>query len=328
MIDAPHALQQLLQLARQVNRPQPVDTLLSEVAGCLMRLLAANHASVRLLDETGSNLVAGARVGEGAEGAPVTFERGQGLIGWVAQHGQAALVGDCQKDPRFLPAPGQGFPIRSMLAVPLLSTHEPIGVLAASSPEPSKWSDDDEAMAWLVANSTVPALERARLDRLSLTDHLTRTYNRRYLIHRLNEEFELAKRSGAPLSVLLLDLDKFKQVNVTRGRQVGDRVLASFAERTRQVVRRCDVLVRRGGEEFVLVMPGTTIADAIAAAHRIWEVTGSIPLAGGDDVDVRVTVAIGAVEWDRVEDAEQLDARAELAMYDARTRRKPRVAAG
>ncbi|MBI5536337.1 MAG: GGDEF domain-containing protein [Deltaproteobacteria bacterium] len=328
MVAAQEPLQVLLELTRQMLADRPVDALLAEVTQALLRILPGSHSSVRLFDETRSSLVAGARAGQGSDSAPITFEKGQGIIGWVAEHGKAARVSDCLKDSRFIPAPVQGFAIRSLLAVPLMSNGEVIGVLTVSSPEVGAYSPDDEVLARLVANSTVPTLEKARIERLALTDQLTGIYNQRYLMLRLSEEFERARRTGAPLSLLLIDLDHFKQINLTYQRSVGDLALASFAERTRQVVRRYDVLVRRGGEEFVLVMPGTTIADAIDVATRIREVTNSLPLSGGEKVNVRVTVSIGAVEWDRLEEPEQLDRRAILAMYEAQKNGGNRVVVG
>lgn len=307
---------------------RPVDEMLGEVARSLLKLLPGTHSSIRLLDETRSNLVAGARAGQGSDDEAVTFQKGQGIIGWVAQHGKAARVADCSQDPRFVTSPVQGFAVRSLLAVPLLSSGEVIGVLAVSSPEPNAYNSEHELLARLVANCAWPALEKARLEHLALTDRLTGVYNQRYLMLRLSEEFERARRTGAPLSLLLIDLDRFKQINLTYQRAVGDQALAHFAERTRQVVRRYDVLVRRGGEEFVLIMPGTTIADAIDVATRIREVTSSLPLTVSDTVNVRLTVSIGAVEWDRVEGPEQLDRRSILAMHEAQTKGGNRVVIG
>lgn len=307
---------------------RPVQETLDEVVRAALRLLPGTHASLRLLDETCSGLVAGARAGQGSEEAPVTFEKGQGVIGWVARHGKVARIADCSQDPRFMPSPSQSFVIRSMLAVPLMEDGEVMGVLAISAPDPGTYDADHELLARLLANCSLPALERARSQRLALTDPLTGVYNHRYLMLRLAEEFERARRTGAPLSLLLIDLDRFKQINLTYQRSVGDLALAHFAERTRQVVRRYDVLVRRGGEEFVLLMPGTTIADAIDVGTRIREVTSSLPLTVGDGVNVRLTVSIGAVEWDRIETPEQLDRRATIAMNGAQVNGGNRLVVG
>ncbi len=90
-----------------------------------------------------------------------------------------------------------------------------------------------------------------------MTDDLTLAFNGRYLASRLVEELERARRSEAPLSILWMDLDHFKLVNDKHGHPTGDQVLRTFVDRVRAATRRVDVLVRRGGEEFVLLMPPT-----------------------------------------------------------------------
>lgn len=328
-MDRIQALDELLELTRRVGGRVTIDAVLEAVVGSALRLLPATHASIRVLDESGTNLLAGVRAGEGVESAPVTFRKGEGVIGWVAEHGEPARIGDCASDPRFVPAPRpQGFAIQSMLAVPVRSSLDVIGVLAVTSPERDAFDERDELTAMLLANSASSSIAHTRAARLALADPLTGAFSARYLIQRLVEEFERARRTGAPVSMLWIDLDRFKQVNQSVGRAAGDQVLASFAERTRQVVRRYDVLVRRAGEEFVLLMPGTAMADAIAMASRIKEVTASLPLFGGDGVNVRSTVCIGVVEWDRVEDAEQFDRRAEQAAAEARGKGLNRLAIG
>ncbi|MBI5536177.1 MAG: GGDEF domain-containing protein [Deltaproteobacteria bacterium] len=328
MIAAEQALEVLLDLTRRLGADRPLDVLLAEVTEALLKVLPGQHASIRLLDETRSVLIAGARSGEGASSAPVTFHKGEGVIGWVADHGESACIDDCATDPRFLVAKGQGFSIRSILAVPLMSAGEVIGVLSVTSSKVAAYSTKDEVLARLVGNCTVPSLEKARLARLTLTDHLTHAFNQRYLMPRLREEFERARRMNTSLSILFMDLDHFKTVNDTLGHTVGDQVLLGFAERARQVVRRYDVLVRRGGEEFVLIMPGADIHDAMSIAVRIRDAVCEAPIAAGGGAMVPLTVSVGAVQWDGAESAEQLDRRADGAMYEAKKQGRNLVVAG
>ena len=124
-------------------------------------------------------------------------------------------------------------------------------------------------MLRLLANCSAPPIERARLRRLAMFDDTTMAFNHRYLTPRLVEEMERASRSSGDVSVLYMDLDHFKSVNDNHGHAVGDVVLRMFADRVRKVVRRIDVLVRRGGEEFVLIMPATGATQAHATGHRI-----------------------------------------------------------
>jgi diguanylate cyclase (GGDEF)-like protein len=327
MIGAEQALEVLLDLTRRLGDDRPLDALLTEVTDALLQVLPGEHASIRLLDETRTVLIAGARSGEGTGHAPVTFSKGQGVIGWVAEHGESACIDEVDKDPRFVVSPGQGFSFQSILAVPLRSAGEVIGVLSMTSSLRGAYSAKDEVLAKLVGNCTVPSLEKARLARLTLTDDLTHVYNQRYLMPRLREEFERARRTSAPLSILFIDLDHFKVINDKWGHAVGDIALVAFTDRARLAVRRYDVLVRRGGEEFVLVMPGTTIDDAVSIATRLREGVAETPIAAGTGAVVALTVSIGAAQWDGNEDAEQLDRRADAAMYEAKRLGRNRVVA-
>jgi diguanylate cyclase (GGDEF)-like protein len=325
MIEPRDALSVLLELTRKLTEERPLESALGEVTAALLRLLPGDHASVRLLDETRSELIAGARSGRGASHAPLTFMRGEGVAGWVAEQGEVARIADTNADPRFKQATDQGFQIRSLLAVPLFSGGEVIGVLSLTAADPGAYSADDELMARLVANCTVPPLEKARLARLTLTDPVTLAYNQRYLMPRLREEFERATRNNEPVSILFLDLDHFKRVNDTWGHAVGDLVLRTFAERVRPAVRKYDVLVRRGGEEFVLIMPGGSLSDAQYIAERIRIGMSEAPIEAGG-VQIQQTVSIGAAEWDRFEDPVSLDRRADAAMYEAKRAGRDRVA--
>jgi len=295
------------------------------VTDAALRLIPAEHASVRLLDVGGLELLAGARSGVGVTHRPMTFRRGVGVIGWVVSSGETARIARAEVDPRFVPPADQGFTIGSILATPLWSGGKVIGVLSVTSPIEGRFSVMHEDLIRLVANCTVPSIDRARLERLSITDDCTAAYNHRYLMPRLADEMERARRHVSPLSVLLLDLDYFKQVNDSWGHQAGDDVLAVFADRARDQVRRQDVLVRRGGEEFVLIMPDTGREEAEHVAERIRRVMADEPIVLRGGEEIRQSVSIGVATWDGVEQPVELEERADRAMYTAKEAGRNRV---
>ena len=156
-------------------------------------------------------------------------------------------------------------------------------------------------------------------------DDITMAFNHRYLQPRLTEEMERASRANGDVSVLYMDLDHFKKVNDTHGHAVGDAVLRMFADRVRKAVRRVDVLVRRGGEEFVLIMPLTGVTQAHATGHRIQQTMHADPFRGDPGVRLKQTVSIGVATWDKRETPEQLERRADEAMYQAKRLGRDRV---
>ena len=127
------------------------------------------------------------------------------------------------------------------------------------------------------------------------------------------------------MSILYMDLDHFKSVNDRYGHAVGDAVLRMFADRVRKAVRRVDVLVRRGGEEFVLIMPQTGVTQAHATAIRIQQTLQGEELEVDNTHRIRQTVSIGVATWDMRETPEQLERRADAAMYEAKRLGRNRV---
>ncbi len=297
---------------------------LQAVTDAALKLIAADHASLRLCGPDG-RMEIGARSGVGAQGPALPFVKGQGVLGWVAEHGRSARVGDSLREPRFVDRRERGFAVGSVLSVPVCRGGGTLGVLSLSSPVREAFDDTDEAMALLLAGAAAQALRTAELRRLSLTDSQTLAYNRRYLLPRLCEEMERATRHAEPLSVLLMDLDHFKHVNDRHGHAVGDRVLRAFADTVRACVRAVDVMVRRGGEEFVLIMPATADRQALWVAQRLRQQLEREPLAAGDGLCLRQTVSIGVATWDRRESAEALEERADRAMYEAKRCGRNRV---
>lgn len=150
------------------------------------------------------------------------------------------------------------------------------------------------------------------------TDSLTGLYSRSYFMEQSEEVIRLMKRHHRPMSVIIADLDHFKQVNDTYGHLGGDRVLIAFAETCRKVIRESDLLGRLGGEEFGLVLPETPLQQARVLAERLREATAAavIPLEGQH---IKLTVSIGLVEMTLNEySISALLRRADHALYKAK----------
>jgi two-component system, sensor histidine kinase LadS len=160
---------------------------------------------------------------------------------------------------------------------------------------------------------------------LSVTDGLTGLYNKRYLQSKLRSEVEHAASMELPLSLILLDLDDFKSVNDEHGHSFGDSVLAALAVTLNNCTREGDIVCRFGGEEFVVIMPGTRNESACITAERIRTgfSDGPIKTAGGKSVTV--TISAGVAELRSGEDAASLLDRADNAMYEAKRRGKNRI---
>jgi diguanylate cyclase (GGDEF)-like protein len=176
------------------------------------------------------------------------------------------------------------------------------------------------------SNMVVRLREResqGELERLSVTDALTGLYNRRHLMGTLANEAQRSRRLRRPFSVLLADVDHFKQYNDTHGHLGGDQALARVAEILRKTTRGVDCVARYGGEEFLVMLLETTIATAAIVAERIRARVAAEEFGGG-----RVTVSIGVAECPAHGDTpEELIASADAAMYQAKSDGRDRVVA-
>jgi two-component system, cell cycle response regulator len=163
------------------------------------------------------------------------------------------------------------------------------------------------------------------LERMSITDGLTQVHNHRYFQDRLREEFRRAQRYDDPLSLILLDLDHFKNFNDQHGHQVGDIVLRDVAASLQRSVRETDLLARYGGEEFAILLPRTPMAGALTVAERVWRELGQ--LHTGPERTLRVTASVGVASFPHhaVGSAEQLVRSADESLYRAKHEGRDRV---
>lgn len=172
--------------------------------------------------------------------------------------------------------------------------------------------------------------EMQRVTRTAERDHLTKSFNRQYIMEALVREKARADRSGRSFSVCIFDLDRFKALNDQHGHLVGDRALAVFANRARRALRSMDAinptrfrrsLGRMGGEEFIAVLPGTGLEGAAICAERVRETVG-LHLV---DEKFRVTVSAGVAEYRHGETIPELLTRADQALYAAKRGGRNRV---
>jgi diguanylate cyclase (GGDEF)-like protein len=302
----------------------PIVERIQAAADIAVEALGGDHGSVRVC-EPNADLTPIARSGVGCDGPAAVFRKGQGLMGWAVKTGQTVRVADTLDDDRFARPIHSTFPVRSLISIPLMAAERVLGVFSVSTADPGTFDVSHELAAVAMGHCIGQALRIAELERQATTDAMTRALNRSQLLPRLRSEINRARRDGKPLSVLLMDLDEFKTVNDRFGHAVGDAVLCAFADIVRSSVRSFDILIRRGGEEFELVMPATGREEGFKVAERVRQSLCARPLRFADDIRVDQTVSIGLATWDGNEDARDLDHRADLAMYAAKGAGRNRV---
>ncbi|MBN2497337.1 MAG: GGDEF domain-containing protein [Deltaproteobacteria bacterium] len=316
--------EECLALAGRLRSTREIDSTLNMVTRTSVDITRSFQSTLRLLDDSGKRLLTSARTGPSVHRRSSSpFKLGEGFIGWVVVHRQAAMVNSVRSDPRFVRRPGQLWTPSSIMAVPLM-TERCIGVLSVARRDSRRFGDGDLQLLQLVAELSTPYLEIARLKRLNEADPLTLLHNRRHLQQRLPVEIQRARRRGKRLAAAMLDIDHFKRVNDTHGHDVGDEVLCEMAERLRRVSRASDVVVRWGGEEFFVLFLDASLTQASKVAERMRATVFEQPFETSAG-PIQISISLGVAELGGKDDSARLERRADQALYRAKRSGRNRV---
>ena len=263
------------QLARSLTSSFDLDTVLRTILEHMERTIEAELWTLLMLDDDTQELYyAIAAGGEQAALSDLRVKVGEGVAGWVVQHGETLILPESENDPR-LRKPGAAKPskIRSVIALPLRGRKGTHGAIEIFNPRAEQMTDYTIAFLHILADHAAIAIENARdvtrIQQLTITDDTTGLFNVRHLYDVLGRELDRGKHEKTPLSLAFLDLDRFKLVNDAHGHLVGCELLALVGQRLQELSRKQDICFRYGGDEFVLLMPGTGAKDALALASAL-----------------------------------------------------------
>jgi len=243
---------------------------------------------------------------------------GQGLSGWVAQNRKPIINGNPSVEPGYLNDPTKFSSLRSALAVPLEGVAGVIGVLALYGAERDAFTSDHLRILLAVSGKMALSIENAlkyqQAENSATTDYLTGLPNARSLFLQLDRELARCKRDNSTLTVMVSDMDGFKQINDRFGHLEGNRTLRLFAQALKDSCREYDYVARMGGDEFVVIAPGL----AADAASKKAEQLRALARHAGNEVcgEEILSLSVGrAVYPEDGKDAEQLLAEADRRMY-------------
>jgi diguanylate cyclase (GGDEF)-like protein len=316
----------LFEVGKLLGSDQEPAALLSRLSELCCTLLACDSCSVMLLDAGRTELLARAAWGLRTEKVHrLSFAMGEGVAGWVAEKASPALIDDVSNDFRFLVLDETPrTPIVSMLCVPMIARGQVVGVLTATSGQPAFFRPSDIELLGFLATTIALDMENLRLHRVAVTDQLTGAYNREFLAARLPAEIEAADGGERPLAVAMVDVDHFKDVNDQHGHDVGDDVLCEVARRLRAAIRGGDLLVRYGGEEFLVVLPRANAGQAWEVGERMRSRVAQSPVVVGARL-LPLRVSVGIAQYRQGESASVLVRRADGALYHAKANGRDRV---
>jgi diguanylate cyclase (GGDEF)-like protein len=324
-------LNEIVQAISSSLKPKEIlQTIMDKTAD----LIKAEGWSVLFLDNSKNELVFEAAAGDaGKKLLGIRLKIGQGVAGWVARYGQSIIVPDVTKDPRFYSGVDRKtkFTTKSILCVPMKSRNKIIGVVEVVNKiggEPFT-KDDLEIFENFVAHITI-ALENAaiyrKMEEASLIDDLTQLYNTRYCNQYLDKYLDDRKGSKHLISLIFLDIDFFKLVDDNFGHLVGSETLKRVGDRLAQVVRKGDVVIRYGGDEYIVLLPQTDKKTARVIAERIRkEINGKPFLAfGNKKFNISVTLGVATCPED-ASTRDDLIGAADKAMYEGKLSGRDKV---
>src|SRR5277367_4726037 len=243
---------------------------------------------------------------------------GQGLSGWVAHNRKPIINGNPSVEPGYLNDPTKFSTLRSALAIPLEGVAGVIGVLALYRGERDAFTSDNLRILLAISSKMALAIENAlkyqQAENSATTDYLTGLPNARSLFLQLDRELARCKRDNSSLTVMVCDMDGFKQINDRFGHLEGNRVLRLFAQALKDTCREYDYVARMGGDEFVVIAPGLS---PDAAGKKAEQMRALARQAGsevcGEDI---LSLSVGrALYPEDGNDAEQLLSEADRRMY-------------
>ncbi len=307
-------------LGSTINLQEVTDLLVDAANG----ILGAEISCCYLLEPDGVTLALKSGQGVAQGDVKLRIKVGRGVVGRAAREGSIANLADASNlspNDSFLRRTGS---VSSIVAVPLAMPDRLQGVLVVATAVPRVFGDSElerlGTIAGVAALSIQNALLHQEIERLSATDRLTELYNHGYFQQRLAEELERSDRHGRPLTIVMLDIDHFKEFNDTFGHPKGDAVLKGVSEVFRGHIREIDMAARYGGEEFVAVLPETDKKGGMRIAERIRRAVEVMEFAGDEEFPVvHKTASLGVATYPVDADSQSLlIERADQALYAAK----------
>lgn len=328
-------LEVLNHVATVISSTLELDQLLEILYNQLSKVIPSDTYFVSLFDPENMELDVRVLIDNGERFPPIRLPLGKGLASWVIQNKQPLLIRHLSEEWDNLPVKpvkiGQDQMSESWLGVPMVLGDRVLGLLALASYMPNAFEEEDVGLLSNVALQAALAVDNARhhaeVEEQATRDSLTGAYNHGYLLQRLYEEIAIAKNHQHQVSLIMLDIDFFKEYNDSYGHLVGDEVLRLLVKAIMSHVKRTDIVGRWGGEEFAIALPETSLGEALIVAERIRTTLSNMDLLDRDGKPIpkpTVSQGIAVFPYD-VSDAASLVDLADQALYSAKQRGRDQI---
>lgn len=326
----------LKKIIEEINRNLSLDFIAEYLIAVAFSIIAQNRGvSILYLFDSESQKLSLFKAKKEDKKLIIKTKEGDIFDFWVLRHLHPLLVEDTKSDFRFdleKIKTEKERPVSSLVIAPFLSDHRFVGSLRLDSADADSFTQDDLRFLVTICDLGALALENAQLylktQDLAIHDGLTNFYRKGYFMERLREECKRSSRQGKTFSLLMLDIDHFKDFNDTFGHTAGDIILREISLAiTGELKDKSAIISRFGGEEFCIALSGTEMKEAVAVAEKLRKKCEGVRVMLRQE-KVSVTVSIGVANFPQHDTDEiELILKADKAMYEAKQKGRNRVAA-
>jgi diguanylate cyclase (GGDEF)-like protein len=326
-------LYSLYQISLTLSMTLDVNDILKAIKNLFKKTFKVDHYSIMLLDERTEKMRIESSFGLKRSFINKDYHYGVNIFGETMAQEQVIYVPDICQDLRYEFFPDDGvFEAGAFICIPLIPNDRvPIGVLNLYRKEKQSFTTREIKLLTKIAEQIAKVIEKTLLFKqtkeMSVTDELTGIYNRRYFNQRFEREVVRAKRYKRPITLMMIDIDFFKNYNDINGHILGDEVLRKVASLLESNIRKADILARFGGEEFVLLLPEIDKEHAFSVAEKLRKAIQDAPFPEEHRQPNRsLTISIGMATLldDTYSSAELIDF-ADKALYKAKQMGRNRV---
>ncbi len=314
----------LYSIGKAMNYISDLKKLLQFILSQAIEITSAEKGSIMLYDPETDRLIirvlaglADTRYQEMVNNNEIrcrSFKPGEGIAGRVYLTARPMIVNNIRDDNLFIESETSF--VRSIACIPMVVYSDVIGVINVTNKRDEQdFSDEDLQMLKAIADQAAVAVNKAQLWDMAVTDSLTGLYVRRYFMAKLQEEIRRAERYNRVMSIVMADLDKFKNVNDTYGHDAGDRVLQTIGKFLQKNIRDVDIIARYGGEEFVMMIPEADQDAAFSLSERLRQQFSRIKFE--DLPQITISLGVATYPFDGT-DLQDLIKKADAAMYAAK----------
>ncbi len=328
-------LEQVLDIDTKLNSIHKLNQLVDFVVEKSCEILEADKCSLMLFDKDTQEVLIRGSVGIDEEVVKTArIKVGEQIAGFVAGRGEPLLVTDIESDELVGKKNRKTYKSKSFMSVPIIIEKKLVGIVNVSDKRSSSrkkvihnqddvFNETDLKILTMVVNQAAVAIENAnyyrKLEFLSTTDPLTSLYNHRHFIRSLDREIHVARRYNKALSLLLIDVDDFKPYNDTFGHLEGDRLLKRVAKMFNENLRVVDIVCRYAGDEFVIILPETTLSQSKIVAQKILKQVDLLKMKRP------VTMSLGAAQLNEFMGRRDFILKADQALYQAKRAGKNQI---